>query len=85
MQYNVVCKLFPVSVAVLFAMATGEQNIENYLGFRLRGGSRERHGHIEWPLEYFQFSEREWRERGGEGRGGRGGGEGGREGGGGRN
>lgn len=47
-------------------METGEQNIENYLDFRLRGGSRERHGHIEWPLEYFRFSERERRE-GGEG------------------
>ena len=62
------CKLFPVSVTVLFAMETGEQNIENYLDFRLRGGSRERHGHIEWPLENFRFSERERRERG-EGRG----------------
>ena len=45
-------------------METGEQNIENYLDFRLRGGSRERHGHIEWPLEYFRFSERERREGG---------------------
>ena len=38
---------------------SGEEDIERYLDYRLRGDSHDRHGHVTWTLDHARFRERE--------------------------
>ena len=38
---------------------SGEEDIERYLDYRLRGDSHDRHGHVTWTLDHTRFRERE--------------------------